>query len=162
MTGSKTAEKAPPGRGPLDLASEMEATDPASEAWMLLAQLFAPGGRPRFVQIAQEFGLAPQQAGALRALAEPVPMGNLAEALHCDSSNVTGIIDRLEARGLVRRESAPGDRRVKMLVLTEEGESLRQAITRRFNEPPPQLAALPERDQKALRDILRRALEGGA
>lgn len=148
--------KAKPSR--LDLVSEIEVTDPASEAWALIARLFAPKGKPRFVQIAHELGLAPQQAGALRALVEPVPMGDLAEALHCDSSNVTGIVDRLEERGLVRREAAEGDRRVKMLVLTPSGERLRAEITRRFSEPPTQLAALPKRDQKALRDILRRAL----
>jgi DNA-binding MarR family transcriptional regulator len=141
-----------------DLASEIEITDPASEAWALIARLFAPKGKPRFVQIAHELGLAPQQAGALKALVEPVPMGDLAAALHCDSSNITGIVDRLEERGLVRREPAPGDRRVKMLVLTASGERLRQEITRRFTEPPAQLAGLSQRDQKALRDILRRAL----
>lgn len=148
--------KAKPSR--LDLVSEIEVTDPASEAWALIARLFAPNGKPRFVQIAHELGLAPQQAGALRALVEPVPMGDLAAALHCDSSNVTGIVDRLEERGLVRREAAEGDRRVKMLVLTSSGERLRREITRRFGEPPTQLAALSKRDQKALRDILRRAV----
>ena len=132
--------------------------DPATEAWALLSQLFAPHGKPRFVEIAHELGLAPQQAGALRMLGEPVPMGNLADALHCDSSNVTGLVDRLEQRGLVRRESAPGDRRVKLLVLTEEGKRLRREITRRFSEPPAQLTSLPKRDQRLLRDILRRAL----
>ena len=135
-----------------------EMTDPASEAWAHIARLFAPAGKPRFLEIANELGLAPQQAGALRALAEPAPMGDLAAALHCDSSNVTGIVDRLEERGLVRRRPADGDRRVKMLFLTEEGERLRQEITRRFTAPPPELAALSKRDQEALRDILRRAL----
>jgi DNA-binding MarR family transcriptional regulator len=136
--------------------------DPAGEAWALIARLVAPApGKPRFVQIALDLGLAPQQAGALRALAQPVSMGDLADALHCDSSNVTGIVDRLEERGLVRREVAPGDRRVKMLVVTEEGERLRREITSRFAEPPPQLAALSKRDQTTLRDILRRALDDG-
>jgi DNA-binding MarR family transcriptional regulator len=137
---------------------ETQSTEAASEAWALIARLFAPHGKPRFVEIAHELGLAPQQAGALRALAEPVPMGNLAEALHCDNSNVTGIVDRLEERGLVRREASKDDRRVKLLVLTTEGERLRREITGRFAAPPPQLAALSGRDQKALRDILRRAL----
>src|SRR5439155_13227609 len=123
-----------------------------------IGRLFAPNGKPRFVQISHELGLAPQQAAALRFLAEPAPMGDLAAALHCDSSNVTGIVDRLEERGLVRREPAAGDRRVRMLVLTEEGERVRREITRRFTEAPAQLAALSKRDQKALRDILRRAV----
>jgi DNA-binding MarR family transcriptional regulator len=141
-----------------EMKSTEGSTDAAGESWALIARLFAPDGKPRFVQIAHELGLAPQQAGALRALAKPVPMGNLAEALHCDSSNVTGIVDRLEERGLVHREASKDDRRVRLLVLTAEGERLRREITSRFAEPPPQLAALSERDQKALRDLLRRAL----
>jgi DNA-binding MarR family transcriptional regulator len=140
---------------------EHSSTDAAREAWTLIAELFAPTGKPRFVQIALDLGLAPQQAGALRALAQPMPMRDLAGVLHCDSSNVTGIVDRLEERGLVRREAAPGDRRVKMVAVTEEGERLRREITRRFAEPPAQLAALSKRDQTTLRDILRRATNAG-
>ena len=40
-------------------------------------------------------------------------MSALAHALHCDNSNVTGIVDRLEAAGLVERRAAEHDRRVK-------------------------------------------------
>ena len=77
--------------------------------------------------MAQEFELAPQQMIALRMLgAGPRKMSDLAHALFCDNSNVTGIVDRLEERGLVRREAAEGDRRVKLLVLTEEGERMRR------------------------------------
>ena len=86
-------------------------------------------------------------------------MGELAKILACDSSNVTGITDRLEERGLVRRTSAESDRRVKLLVLTEEGERMREEITKRLAEPPAAIAALDESDQSALRDILRRAID---
>ena len=82
---------------------------------------------------AQEFELAPQQMIALRILGGgPRKMSDLAHALFCDNSNVTGIVDRLEERGLVRREAAEGDRRVKLLVLTEEGEWMRAEITKRM------------------------------
>src|SRR5918912_2258053 len=91
----------------------------ASEAWGLIAELFT-SQRTRFLAIAAEFDLAPAQLGALKALDPnaPVPMRELAAALACDNSNVTGIVDRLEGRGLVERRPAPGDRRVKMLVVT--------------------------------------------
>jgi DNA-binding MarR family transcriptional regulator len=157
MATTKSRTKAKPKPSNAHPAPEVDVSDPASEAWVLITRLFAPKGKPRFVQIAHELGLAPQQAGALKALVEPVPMGDLAEALHCDSSNVTGIVDRLEERGLVRREAAEGDRRVRMLVLTPRGERVRREITRRFSEPPSQLATLSKRDQQMLRDILRRA-----
>ena len=42
-------------------------------------------------------------------------MGRLADTLSCDASNVTGLVDRLESRGLVRRQPSPDDRRVKVL-----------------------------------------------
>jgi DNA-binding MarR family transcriptional regulator len=67
-----------------------------------------------------ELGLSFAQAHALRLLDpdEPMPMSALAERLFGDASNVTGIADRLETRGLVRRESLAGDRRVKALTIT--------------------------------------------
>jgi DNA-binding MarR family transcriptional regulator len=141
------------------LATEVGRTDPGSEAWSLMHWLMVTN-KQRFFAIGQEFDLAPQQAIALRMLgAGPRKMGELAQSLFCDNSNVTGIVDRLEERGLVRRQAAEGDRRVKLLVLTEDGEKIRVEITRRMAEAPPPIAALSETDQMALRDILRRALE---
>ena len=141
------------------LAGETGRTDPGSEAWSLIHWLMVSNKR-RFMSTGGEFDLAPQQMIALRMLgAGPRKMSDLANALFCDNSNVTGIVDRLEERGLVRREAAEGDRRVKLLVLTEDGEWMREQITKRMAEPPPPIAALSEQDQRALRDILKRALE---
>jgi DNA-binding MarR family transcriptional regulator len=141
------------------LAGEVGRTDPGSEAWSLMHWLMVTN-KQRLFAMAQEFDLAPQQMIALRMLgAGPRKMSELAQALFCDNSNVTGIIDRLEQRGLVRRESAEGDRRVKLLVLSKEGEKLRIEITKRMAEPPPPIASLSEKDQRALRDILKRATE---
>jgi MarR family transcriptional regulator, organic hydroperoxide resistance regulator len=116
--------------------------------------------KPRHIAIAGEFNLSPMQAFALRLLepGTPLAMSDLADALHCDASNVTGIVDRLEARGLIARRGADRDRRVKMLDVTEKGESLRKRLLARLSEPPPPIAALSGADQRALRDILRRAL----
>ena len=134
-------------------------TSPAAEAWGLIHELFM-SQKGRFIAIAQEFDLTPMQMGAIRTLDpdRPVPMSELAEALHCDASNVTGLVDRLEARGLAERRGADGDRRVKIIALTEEGARVRGALVTRMSEPPPPLAALPGPDQRALRDILHRAL----
>jgi DNA-binding MarR family transcriptional regulator len=141
------------------LAGEIGRTDPGSEAWSLMHWMMV-NNKSRFLAIGQEFDLAPQQVLTLRVLGGgPLPMGELAKVLSCDSSNVTGITDRLEERGLVNRASAEHDRRVKMLVLTADGEKLRTEITKRLAEPPAEIAALAEEDQRALRDILRRAIE---
>src|ERR1700736_2391674 len=74
-----------------------------------------------------EMLLAPQQAHALRTLdpTRPVPMRELAAGIMCDASTVTGIVDRLEGRGLVERRPDPGDRRVKGLVVTPAGIEVR-------------------------------------
>jgi DNA-binding MarR family transcriptional regulator len=114
----------------------------------------------RFVAIASEFDLSPPQVMALRQLdpAEPKPMSELAVALRCDNSNVTGIIDRLEDRGLVERRPGEHDRRVKMLMITERGAQVRAGLAARLDEPPEALANLSPEDQLALRDIMRRAL----
>jgi MarR family transcriptional regulator, organic hydroperoxide resistance regulator len=106
-------------------------------------------------------GLSFAQAHALRLLdpEKPMPMSALAERLFCDASNVTGIADRLEARGLVRRQSAEGDRRVKALTITPEGSELREQVVELMTQPPEAIAALSEDDQLALRDILARAVE---
>lgn len=115
--------------------------------------------RGRFMAVAQEFDLAPQQMQTLKTLGQrgPMPMSELAGVLFCDTSNVTGIVDRLEDRGLVVRRPAPHDRRVKLLELTERGAQVGAEIGRRMTQPPPGVAALPAADQRALRDILRRA-----
>ena len=134
--------------------------DPGHEAWELLWQV-VQANKPRFMAFAQELGLAPMQLHALRTL-EPgseVPMSSLAGSLFCDASNVTGIVDRLEARGLIERRPAPHDRRVKLIALTSEGEQLRQMAHRQLTTPPPEIAALPEEHKLALRDALRAALE---
>ena len=86
-------------------------------------------------------------------------MSALAERLFCDASNVTGIVDRLEKRGLVERRSAEGDRRVKALTITPAGLELREVVLEIMSEPPEAIASLSVSDQRALRDILARAVE---
>jgi DNA-binding MarR family transcriptional regulator len=136
-------------------------SDPAREAWGLFWRIFMEDKRRRWAILA-EFGLSPQQSMAITLLqpGEPMTMSAMAEALYCDNSNVTGIVDRLEAAGLAERRPHEGDRRVKAVVLTDKGERTRIELERRAGEPPPRLATLPHDDAVALRDILARALEG--
>jgi MarR family transcriptional regulator, organic hydroperoxide resistance regulator len=135
----------------------------ASEAWTLLFRLFV-SQRGRVPRVAAEFELSPMQAHVLRLLepGTPLPMRTLARKLCCDASNVTGIVDRLEERGLVRRDAAPGDRRIKMLVVTDDGASVRRRIVKRLAEAPEPISSLSPDDQRALREILARAMTGTA
>ena len=141
------------------MASDVTHRSAAQEAWGLLSRLFWEM-RPRMLRIAGEFGLTPPQLLALRSLdpEKPVPMRALAQALNCDSSNVTGLVDGLAAQGLVERREAEHDRRVRMLVVTERGAAVRARLHEAIQEVPEPLAALSEEDQRALLDILRRAL----
>jgi MarR family transcriptional regulator, organic hydroperoxide resistance regulator len=132
----------------------------AQEAWGLLFRLFV-SQRGRVPQVAAQYDLSPMQAHVLRLLepGAPLPMRRLARKLGCDASNVTGIVDRLEERGLLVRAVSAVDRRVKMLVLTEAGIRLRLQIMADLAEAPEPIARLSADDQRALREILSRALE---
>ena len=139
-----------------DLLSYAEG--PGGEAWALMAELFFVHARPRMMASGQEFDLSPPQTITLRLLDSPRPMGALAQLMHCDNSNMTGIVDRLEERGLVERTASAGDRRVKLIALTEHGREIREQLNRRMAEPPAPLAELSVSDQRALAAIMRRAL----
>ncbi|MQA75079.1 MAG: MarR family transcriptional regulator [Solirubrobacterales bacterium] len=123
----------------------------------MLTELFFVHGRPRFFSVGQQLELSPPQSVVLRLLDEPRAMGELAGLMRCDSSNMTGIVDRLEERGLVERQAAAHDRRIKLIALTEPGRELRSELARRLAEPPEALTGLAAADQRALRDILARA-----
>jgi MarR family transcriptional regulator, organic hydroperoxide resistance regulator len=134
----------------------------AREIWELLVELSMSRMRERIIGTVAELDLSPPQAHALKLLRpdHPIAMRALADGLHCDPSNITGIVDRLEARGLVERRAAPGDRRIKTLVLTGDGVRLRARLLERLSEPPPAIAALSADEQRQLRDLLRRIVAG--
>ena len=133
--------------------------DAHTEAWSLMQEAML-GQKGRMFAIASEFELAPAQVMALGRLepGRPCAMSELAGALRCDNSNVTGIADRLEARGLVERRAGEHDRRVKELHLTEAGAELRERLWERLSRPPEAIAGLSTEDAETLRDVLRRAL----
>ena len=136
-----------------------KAAPAAREAWSLLIELWR-GQRPRWRDAAAAVDLRPGQAQLLRLLdeSEPVPMQRLASVMRCDPSNVTGLANRLEERGLVERRDDPSDRRVKGLALTPKGVRMRDEFMERLMEPPEEIASLPAEDQRALRDALLKAL----
>lgn len=135
---------------------------PAQEAWTLLGRV-AMARRGHMLNAAAEAGLSAPQVFALLALTpdEPVPMSDLAGVLRCDASNVTGLTDRLETRGLVERRPAPHDRRVRHLVLTDAGLALREQVAARLEEPPPGFAELTADEARTLRDLLKKVVAGG-
>jgi DNA-binding MarR family transcriptional regulator len=117
--------------------------------------------RAEFNAAAAALDLPPAQAMALANLRSPAPMRELAAWLGCDASNVTGIVDGLERRGLVTRQPDPADRRVRHLVLTAEGERRRELLRAGSHERASALFALPLDDLLRLRGLLARLLPDG-
>ena len=106
------------------------------------------------------YELTTQQLWLLGELPEEggLPTGALAEAMRCHGSNVTGMVDRLEARGLVERHASAADRRVKYVTLTTAGHRLRQELTALAQRPPQALLERLDAGQLAtLRELLARA-----
>jgi DNA-binding MarR family transcriptional regulator len=103
--------------------------------------------------LASEFDLTLSQLDAMKNLGEPCSQRELAQCLHFDASNVTDIVDRLEARGLVSRTIDPTDRRVRRLVLTPEGEAVRRKLFERAVDEAP-ISSLTPAEQGQLRDLL--------
>ncbi len=142
-------------------SSAAKPSSAAEEARALLRDLlFAE--RRRFFGAAAEFELHPAQAGALMHLDEEsgLPMHEIAAHLACDNSNVTGIVDRLEVRGLVTRRASERDRRVKYIVPTALGLEVRDAMRERMARAPMGIERLSANDQRVLRDLLARVVSG--
>jgi len=131
----------------------------AAEAWKRLFTFFMKTRSQRDRLLAQ-LRLTPNDVRALTELdgASGRTMRSLAEEWGCDASNATWIVDRLEKRGLVERRAKPGDRRVKLVVLSAAGVKARKQLLDGLFEPPPELLALPRSTLEVLRD----SLPGGA
>lgn len=91
--------------------------------------------KQQVISIASEFGLTGIQAITLLMIDEdrPRPMKNFCTLFHCDASNVTGIVDGLEKKGLVTRENDPNDRRIKVIKLEPAGKGMRRTILDRLD-----------------------------
>jgi DNA-binding MarR family transcriptional regulator len=141
-----------PGEAPL-----ARPADGADSSWGTIIELCF-SVRDWWIAVCDELDLTPSQGLALRTLDRPLPMKQLADALACDASNITGIVDKLESRGLIARRGADHDRRIKMLCVTERGRSLRDRLVRRLLEPPATLAALSVEAKGRLTATLRKLI----
>lgn len=82
----------------------------------------------QLIQAGESHGLSVPQCLTLLLLDRPLPMSSLGKTLHCDPSNVTGIIDGLEEKGLAKRFENPKDRRVKMVEAGDTGLKVRATL----------------------------------
>jgi DNA-binding MarR family transcriptional regulator len=79
-------------------------------------------------RLAQKLAIPAPFIKALHSMDCPMAMKDLGKRMHCDPSFVTLVADMLEKRGLARREPHPEDRRVKNIVLTDDGLSLKHRL----------------------------------
>jgi DNA-binding MarR family transcriptional regulator len=127
----------------------------ACRAWQLLMKFFF-AQRGHLPSSGAEFDLSPVQCHVLHLIepGRPLPMSRLAATLSCDASNVTGLVDRLESRGLVERQPSAVDRRVKVIQLTPIGTRLRARLLRRVTGGSLPLSRLSPDEQRTLVRIL--------
>ncbi|MEV5975863.1 MarR family transcriptional regulator [Streptomyces sp. NPDC052114] len=112
-----------------------------------------------YEEAAAEHALTGAQARVLGLLSlEPMPMRRVAQKLKCEPSNITGIVDRLEARGLVERRPDPADRRVKLAAPTAKGLDVARGLRESLNFAREPLAELSHEERLSLRGLLRRML----
>jgi DNA-binding MarR family transcriptional regulator len=112
----------------------------------------------------EPLGLSLSKLGALSHLAaagEPLPLGTLAERCACVRSNITQLIDRLEAEKLVVRSDDPRDRRSVRAELTEEGRSRHATGVRALGKAERQLLShLQQQQRDSLLEALRSLKSG--
>lgn len=108
----------------------------------------------------KQLGLSYQQLTLMWHLGElgQPSMSEMADVMECEPANLTGIVDKLEARGVLQRVRS-SDRRVKLLELTEEGKALRADLVRRMDDPPSWLDALGPKSLTQLDTLLQSCLQ---
>jgi DNA-binding MarR family transcriptional regulator len=125
----------------------------------LLALLHAAGSVESFVDSRlSSVGLSLPKLAALDRLMQTggiLPLGQLADRLACVKSNVTQLVDRLEADGLVTREPDPNDRRSRLAVITDAGrQAYEKGADIRRDAERQLFGALTSDDAARLSDII--------
>jgi DNA-binding MarR family transcriptional regulator len=126
----------------------------AARAWRGLFDFFV-STRAQRDRALERLALTPNDARALASLHAHggKTMRTLAAEWGTDASNVTWVVDRLEKKGLAKRQAVEGDRRAKWVVLTPRGERTKSVLDKALHQPPPELVALEPDDLSALARI---------
>jgi len=101
-----------------------------STAFYLKLLEFLFSAKHQMMALGANFGLTSIQVVTLLMIDEkkPRPMKSFCSLYNCDASNLTGIVDGLERKGLVSRQNDPKDRRLKIICLEESGKKLQAKI----------------------------------
>jgi DNA-binding MarR family transcriptional regulator len=105
--------------------------NPSYRAWWHLARVYHAMEGP-LNRLFEEHGITGAQFGVLRCVADAGPGGlmlsDLSRRLMVTCGNITGVVDRLEQAGYLRREREPADRRVTLAQLTPEGRAVHRRV----------------------------------
>ena len=118
----------------------------------------------RMAALGVRMKLSPGVIKTLMRLAKEdgVSMGEMARGIGCDPSYITALVDDLDERGLARREPAPDDRRVKIIVLTDAGRALASGDRRRRSRCRRRPSRRSRsRELRQLRDLLDKVVARG-
>ncbi len=118
-----------------------------------------------FVEEVGEIGLTPVQYSALQTVCNQpgIDQKTLAATIAYDTSTIAGVIDRLEARGLLARQVSPADRRAKLLTPTPEGiQTLAAVVPRMLRAQDRLLEPLAAADRKEFMRMMREVIEANA
>ena len=150
------------------MSSDLSHADPgeAAEAgWRAMYRLVAEReAHRRLVECAGDTGVTPAVVKTLLNLdpETPTPMRDIAEFFRCDPSYVTTLVDGLEEAGLAERQAHPGDRRVKVVALTQKGVDAKAQVRKTLDQPPGWFAALSPAELAELQRILAKLLAAQA
>ncbi|MEU5898316.1 MULTISPECIES: MarR family transcriptional regulator [Streptomyces] len=154
MATSSSGDRVPRDRPPH--------TDPLTLEVVELIGTVVARYHEEYEEAAAGHALTGAQARVLGLLSlEPMPMRRIAQKLKCEPSNITGIVDRLEARGLVERRPDAADRRVKLAAPTAQGAEVARSLRESLDFAREPLAELSREERLVLRGLLRR-MAGGA
>ena len=109
--------------------------------------------------IAAGFDIAPHDLLALFKMDAGLAMKDLAQRMGCDASFVTAVADTLEKRGFIRREPSQRDRRVKYLMLTQEGVAAKERMMAQLAAKMPWCYGLNEEERQCFLGLLRKMLD---
>lgn len=119
----------------------------------------ATGFKARALAELEAAGFSQYHYSVLAVLGEQVPhaQASIADALGVDRSQLVGILDGLEDRGLIRRQRDPGDRRRHAVTLTAQGRRELTNLRRRIDRLEDELfAPLDPHSRKTLHELLLR------
>jgi MarR family 2-MHQ and catechol resistance regulon transcriptional repressor len=108
-------------------------------------------------------GLTRAQFHALRCAAEegPLPMKDISEKMFVTRADVTGLVDKLESKGLVRRVAHHRDRRATLIELTPKGREVQERISSKYKAfMSDSLKTLTRDEQDYLHDALLKLQDG--